>query len=50
MDRLSARERTEAEFQRIVEAVGLKIRRIWKHSQGADSLVEAELVWVERGR
>lgn len=43
MSYLSAGQRTANEFKRIVESADPKIVGIFKHLQGIDSLIEAEL-------
>jgi hypothetical protein len=44
MHNLSARQRTLAEFESLVASAGLKITGIFKHPQGGDSVIEAELI------
>ena len=41
---LSAFQRTKAQFETLLNSVGLKITNIYKHPIGQDSVVEAELI------
>lgn len=39
----ASKERTEADWRRLLEGAGLKIVKIWGHSEGVESLIECEL-------
>ena len=39
----SVRERTEADWHRLVESAGLRIAKIWSYDQSTESLIEIEL-------
>ena len=39
----AVRERTEADWHRLVESAGLKITKIWSYDQSTESLIEIEL-------
>ncbi len=43
MSLLAARERTEQQWQTLLEGVGFKIVKIWSAEPGAESLIEAEI-------
>ena len=40
---LSGRERTEAEWRKMMESAGLKLVKIFRHPQSIDSVIEVEL-------
>lgn len=40
---LSSAQRTEAAWRTLLEGVGLKVVKIWKHDTAIESLIEAEL-------
>lgn len=40
---LSAKERTEEEFEKIITAAGLRVRHIWRPPHSPESIIEAEL-------
>lgn len=44
MSLYSARERNEEHWKQLLGEAGLKIRKIWSHSRGFESLIECELV------
>ncbi|KAH6872037.1 O-methyltransferase-domain-containing protein [Thelonectria olida] len=51
MSLVSAKERTETEWYSLIESVlGLKIVDIWQGGEGAESLIECELVAVEESQ
>ena len=39
----ASRERTEADWWRLLEGAGLRIVKIWNHGEGVESLIECEL-------
>lgn len=41
---LGSKERTEAEWQRLVERTGLRVVKIWRQPHSVESIIEAELV------
>lgn len=43
MSLYSARERKEEDWKQLAGGAGLKIRKIWSHSNGFESLIECEL-------
>jgi hypothetical protein len=40
---LGAKERTEVEWQSLVESAGLKVLNIWRPPHSVESIIEAEL-------
>lgn len=40
---LSAKERTDEEFEKIITAAGLRVRHIWRAPHSPESIIEAEL-------
>ncbi|CAN8097784.1 unnamed protein product [Discula destructiva] len=43
MGLLSARERTEEDWTRLLEAGGFRVLKVWKDTRGIESVIEAEL-------
>jgi len=43
MGLFSSQERTEKNWRSLLESVGLRVVKIWSHSPGTESLIEAEL-------
>lgn len=43
MSMVSSMERKEREWRQLVEAAGLKVVKIWRPLNGAESLIECEL-------
>ncbi|MCJ1397526.1 hypothetical protein MMC11_000720 [Xylographa trunciseda] len=43
MSLMSSQERTEKNWRSLLDSVGLKVVKIWSHSPGTESLIEAEL-------
>jgi O-methyltransferase domain len=41
---LAAKERTEGEFEALIEKAGLRVVKIWRPPQSVESVIEAELV------
>jgi hypothetical protein len=39
----ASKERTEKDWRRLLEGAGLKIVKIWEHSEGVEGLIECEL-------
>ena len=44
MSILAARERTEQQWQTLLEGAGFKIVKVWSAGPGAENLIEAEVV------
>lgn len=40
---LSSGERTEQQWRRLLESVGLRVVNVWTYEKGSESLIEAEL-------